>query len=80
MPGSGSFCHQAKNSKKNFDSNRVADPHGADPDPALFLIPDPDPVLDPRFLRPKIEKKILSREKNQYFLIKNCNLLNPRPL
>ncbi len=40
-------------------------------DPAFFLIadPDPDPVLNPGFRWPKIEKKFTA-EKNGYFFAK----------
>jgi hypothetical protein len=35
----------------NLPVTSVVDPHGVnvDPDPAVFLLPDPDPVLNPGF-------------------------------
>jgi len=64
--------------------NRVADPHwfnadrDTDPDPAFFIIADPDPVLDTGFWWLKIEKN-LKLKKIYIFLIKNCNILISRP-
>jgi hypothetical protein len=61
---------------------RVSDPHrfnadpDTDPDPAFFLIADPD--SDPGFDDLKM-KKIYSWKFNFIFLIKNCHLLIPRP-
>jgi hypothetical protein len=48
----------------------------ADPDPAIFLIADSDPVLDPGFDDNKL-KQNLKLKIFKYFLIKNCNLLIP---
>jgi hypothetical protein len=65
-----------------------ADPD-TDPDPAFFLIADPDPDPgsgsriripdpDPGFDDLKL-KKLTTRILILIFLIKNCNLLIPRP-
>ncbi len=64
---------------------RISDPNwfNADPDtdqdPAFFPIADPDPGSGSRVWWPKIWKKIYSFKTFNIFLIKNCNLLTPRP-
>ncbi len=50
----------------------------SDPDPAFYVNADPDTDPDPGFLGPKIGEK-LQLEQNLNFLVKNCNLLIPRP-
>ncbi len=61
-------------------TGRVSDPHwfnadpDTDPDPAFFLIADPDPGFDDLKL-----KKITAEKKINFFLIKNYNLPIPRP-
>ncbi len=72
----------------SFLTSRVVDPHwfNTDPDPAFFLIADPDPVFnadpdrvpDPGFWWPKIGEKNLQLEIFYvYFFIKNSNLFYP---
>ncbi len=77
---------------------RVSDPHwfnadpDTDPDPAFFLIadpdsgsgsririPDPDPGSGSRVWWPKTEKKLQLKKKLIFFWIKNYNLPIPRP-
>ncbi len=58
-----------------YDNWRVVDPRwfnadpDTDPDPAFFLIADPDSVLNPEFWWPKIYEN-LQRKKNGYFFQK----------
>jgi hypothetical protein len=60
---------------------RVSDPHwfnaDTDPDPAFFLIADPDPGYGSRVWWPKIEKKIMAGKFNFYFLYQNLKFTYP---
>ncbi len=49
----------------------------SNPDTAFQVNPDLNP--DPGFLKPKTGKKIQLKKCRGSFLIKNCNLLIPRP-
>jgi hypothetical protein len=75
-----------------YPDSRVSDPHGfnadpdTDPDPAFFLIADPDsgsririPDPDPGFDDLKLEKITVEKKKLIFFGIKNYNLPIPRP-
>jgi hypothetical protein len=64
---------QFKTLLRTYDAPRVMDPD-KDPDPAFFPLADPDPGFDDQKL-----KKIYSWKLLKKFLIKNCNLLMPRP-
>jgi hypothetical protein len=62
---------------------RVSDPHwfnaDPDPDPAFFLIADPDSGSGSRVWWPKIDKKYTAGNQIFILLIKNCHLLIPGP-
>jgi hypothetical protein len=61
-----------KSSLRTYDGPRDVDTD-TDPDPAFFLISNPDPGFDDQKL-----KKFTSGYFFLYFLIKRCNLLIPR--
>ncbi len=70
------FCRaEKKKTRVSYPHWFYADPD-TDPDPTFFLIADPDPGFDYQKLK---KKNFIAGNLISIFLIKNCNLLIPRP-